>query len=296
MLTGMTQWLWQQATSWLTTEGPFDPSQLSDFERLSYEIRPGDIILVEGRSRLSEVIKTITQSSWTHAGLYIGKLHDIDSPALRDKLGHYYQGDPSAQLLVEAILGMGTIVRPLTFYQRDHLRICRPSGLSRHDAQNVIGYCINKLGTDYDIRQLLDLARFMFPYGVLPRRWRSSLFEHNAGAPTKTVCSTMLAEAFNSVHFPILPFIRKDVDGNARLYKRNPRLFSPKDFDYSPYFDIIKYPFYGIEDIAMYRQLPWDPQGMICNDENECYIPVPAPSKQPPQEEEDSNSKQAGAA
>ena len=296
MLTGMTQWLWQQATSWLTTEGPFDPSQLSDFERLSYEIRPGDIILVEGRSRLSEVIKTITQSSWTHAGLYIGKLHDIDSPALRDKLGHYYQGDPSAQLLVEAILGMGTIVRPLTFYQRDHLRICRPSGLSRHDAQKVIGYCINKLGTDYDIRQLLDLARFMFPYGVLPRRWRSSLFEHNAGAPTKTVCSTMLAEAFNSVHFPILPFIRKDVDGNARLYKRNPRLFSPKDFDYSPYFDIIKYPFYGIEDIAMYRQLPWDPQGMICNDENECYIPVPAPSKQPPQEEEDSNSKQAGAA
>ena len=28
-----------------------------------------------------------------------------------------------------------------------------------------------QLGTDYDVRQLLDLARFMFPYSFLHRRW-----------------------------------------------------------------------------------------------------------------------------
>lgn len=259
-------WLWEITTEWLTKDKQSGETPFCDFERLSYEVRPCDVLLVEGRSRVSEIIKIVTQSSWTHTALYIGRLHDIDSPALRERISRFYKGDASAQLVIEALLGRGTVVTPLTFYKDFHLRICRPTHISRQDAQQVISVAVQRLGTGYDVRQLLDLARFMFPYGLLPRHWRSSLFAHNAGDPTRCICSTMMVEAFQSVHYPVLPVVRQAKSGDTKLYKRNPRLHSPKDFDYSPYFDIIKYPFMGAENLAIYRQLPWSADGMVLND------------------------------
>ncbi len=251
------RWLWAKATAYLNYERPPPEVPIIDFERLSYELRPGDVVLVEGRTRLSEVIKTITQSNWTHAALYVGRLHDIDSPALRERVMRHHHGDAGAQLLIEALLGHGTIVTPLSHYQRDHLRICRPTSISRQDAQQVIASAIQRIGHDYDVRQLLDLARFMLPYGIIPRRWRSSLFEHHAGVNTRCTCSTMLVEAFESVNYPVLPMLQREITGKARMYRRNPRLYTPKDFDFSPYFDIIKHPFMGDNEAAGYRRLPW---------------------------------------
>ena len=265
--------IWDKVVHWLTHDFATPQAALSNFERLRYEIRPGDVILVEGRSHVSEIIKTITLSNWTHSALYIGRLHDIEDPALRAHIQRFYKGDAGEQLIIEAMLGQGTIVDTLSKYRGDHLRICRPNGITHADAQKVLAYAGNQLGTDYNVRQLLDLARFMFPYGILPRRWRSSLFEHNAGAPTRTVCSTMMAEAFASVHFPILPILQYDEDGNLTLYKRNTRLITPKDFDYSPYFDVIKYPIFDFDELSVYRKLPWNKEGLMCNDANDCFIP-----------------------
>ncbi len=273
-------------THWLTKE-PSDETgnaYLYDFERLSYELRPGDVILVEGRSRVSNVIKLISQSPWTHSALYIGRPYELE-PGLRAVLCEHYDGPPDEQLIVEALLGEGTVVYTLSKYRHDHLRICRPKGLTPADAKRVIGFAVRKLGVAYDVRQLLDLARFIFPYAVVPRRWRSSLFVHNAGAQARTVCSTMLAEAFNSIDFPVMPFVDKERDG-FRLYKRNPRLLTPKDFDYSPYFDIIKYPFFGLDDLTVYRQLPWNTTHLYCNDLDDCLphaaaVPVEAADAPP---------------
>jgi hypothetical protein len=267
------QWLGTHITQWLTAERGRSSLLQCDFDRLSFEIRPGDVLLQEGRSRVSEVIKTITQSQWTHAALYIGRLHDIEDEATREHVSWFHDGDPNEQLVIEALLGKGTIISPLKEYARDHVRICRPHGLSRQDANRVVNYSVKHLGRGYDVRQLLDLARFLFPYGFLPRRWRSSLFEHNVGLPTRTVCSTMIAAAFTAVHFPILPVMHRRVDGTLTMYKRNTSLYVPKDFDTSPYFEIIKYPLLGLDDLAVYRQLPWDTEGVVCNAENECFIP-----------------------
>jgi len=266
------KWLVDKIINWLNYEDEPSGVPPCDFDRLRFEIRPCDVLLVEGRSRVSEVIKTVTQSPWTHSALYIGRIIEIEDPNLREHISWLYDGDPHDQLIIEPLLGEGTIVSPLHRYAKDHLRICRPQGLSRQDAQRVIKHCAQYLGHDYDVRQILDLARFLFPYALLPRRWRSSLFEHNMGETTKTVCSTMIASAFTSVHYPILPVIQKDQMG-YRLYKRNIRLATPSDFDYSPYFEIIKYPILGLNDLAIYRQLPWDTEGVICNDENDCYLP-----------------------
>lgn len=264
-------WLWDRLSDWLVKDGPPNSVPLCDFNRLTYELRPGDVVLVEGRSRVSEVIKLITQSSWTHSALYIGRIYDLEDPALRALVRRHYHGDPNERLLLEALLGEGTVVVPVSKYRQDHLRICRPNGLSPEDARRVIAHCVSRLGSDYDVRQLLDLARFFFPWSILPRRWRSSLFQHNAGAPTRNVCSSLIAEAFNRVEFPILPFIDRGDDGTLRFFKRNPRLFTPKDFDYSPYFSIIKYPFLGVDELGLYRKLPWADDAQVYNDDTEAF-------------------------
>lgn len=261
--------IWEKVVGWLTHEHDDQQLPLSDFDRMRYEIRPGDVILVEGRSRVSDIIKTITLSCWTHSALYIGRLHNIDDAELREYLQRFYKGEPNDQLIIESQLGEGTIVENIDKYRQSHVRICRPTNLTRQDAQSVISYAIHQLGTYYNVRQILDLARFLFPYGILPKRWRSSLFEHNPGAPTYTVCSSMLAEAFSSVHFPILPVLHRDDDGNLKIFKRNTKLITPKDFDYSPYFDVIKYPILDFDELSIYRKMPWDRDGVIFNDEQE---------------------------
>ena len=130
--------LWQWTTDWLTADADPQVVLLCDFQRLSSELKPGDVLLVEGRSRVAQSIKLITQSAWTHAALYVGRLHDIEAPGLRNLMVQYYQRDHSEQLLVETVLGEGTRVSPLSKYRHDHLRLCRPEGLSAADAQMVI--------------------------------------------------------------------------------------------------------------------------------------------------------------
>ena len=44
----------------------------NDLAELKRQIRKGDVILVEGNERISEVIKYLTQSSWSHSALYVG--------------------------------------------------------------------------------------------------------------------------------------------------------------------------------------------------------------------------------
>jgi hypothetical protein len=264
--------VWDKAVGWLTYEGDNPKIPLSDFEKLRYELRPGDVLLVEGRSNVSDIIKAVTQSIWTHSFLYIGRLHDIDDPDMRRRIEKFCQCPPDEQLIIESLLGHGTIINCLDKYRCEHLRICRPKGLTRKDAQQVINYAAGQLGTDYNVRYIMDLARFMFPYWWIPKRWVSTLFEHNAGRPTKTVCSVMMAEAFASVHFPIRPVLHQDERGNLTLYRRNTRMITPSDFDHSPYFEIIKYPLLDLDDLAVYRKLPRDRSGVHCNVKGDAAI------------------------
>ena len=76
----------------------------------------------------------------------------------------------------------------------------------------------------------------------------------------------MIASAFTSIKFPILPLIREDKNHQLEMIHRNPRLFTPSDFDYSPYFSIIKYPIFPLSGHGPYRDLPWH-EGLISHDE-----------------------------
>src|SRR6476619_4315593 len=100
----------------------------SDPEALRAALWPGDVLLVEGNNHISGVIKYLTQSTWSHAALYVGPIGERTTE----------HGEPL--VLVEANIGQGVVAAPLSKYARSHTRICRPIGLTADDRARVCAY------------------------------------------------------------------------------------------------------------------------------------------------------------
>ena len=94
----------------------------------------------------------------------------------------------------------------------------------------------------------------------VPQRWRRKLLSIGSGDPTRAICSTLIAEAFQSVGYPVLPKIvdektgAETENGGAAWTVRHHSLFTPRDFDLSPYFATIKP---TIEDGFDYKAFNW---------------------------------------
>ncbi|MGA3306201.1 MAG: YiiX/YebB-like N1pC/P60 family cysteine hydrolase, partial [Stellaceae bacterium] len=173
--------------------GRYAPFFAPDIAVLRRALKPGDVLLVEGNTRLSAIIKYLTQSTWSHTALYIGDALGPDAAG----------GEP--KVLLEAEATPGVIVVPLSKYASFHTRICRPVGLSAEDVKKVIGYAVARIGMQYDNKQIVDLARYLFPYPPVPVSLRRRMLAIGSGDPTKAICSVLIAQAFASVHYPILP-------------------------------------------------------------------------------------------
>lgn len=247
----------EKISAWFMQQEPARRKYLCDFAKICKKIHRADVLLIDGRSRASKIIKQVTQSPWSHAVLYIGHLRDIRDKALHDALKKKFGSNPNQQFVIETEIGKGTVISPIEIYKNDHIRILRPKWLTHDDAERVIAYALSTLGRRYNLRQLLDLARFLLPWGILPRKWRSSLFQRHALQPTEDICSSMIAEAFQSVRYPILPMIQEGDKSQLELVQRNPRLYTPSDFDYSPFFSVIKYPIFPLSGKKGYANLPW---------------------------------------
>ena len=221
---------------------------LSDFNRLIHKVEICDVVLVEGRSRSSRAISLVTRSIWTHSALYIGTLDEQPDDVKMALLKCNPTLTGEHPLIIESNMGEGVVVSELCRYKCDHLRVCRPKGITAEQKQLVVAYVVSGLGLPYDNQQIFDLARFFFPWWILPRKWQSSLFRHNVQEPTKHSCSLLIAKAFISAKFPILPVLEKSTFGDYfEAIMRNPKLFVPADFDYSPFFEIVKYPIIDLD-------------------------------------------------
>jgi hypothetical protein len=200
------------------------PELTRDFDALRATIRTGDVLLVEGRAQISTAIKYLTQSTWSHAALYVGG------------------GD-----LVEVTLEDGCQRVPLEKYASHNTRICRAAGLSEDERAAVAQFMVARIGLTYDLRNILDLARYLLPTPPVPIRWRRRMLALGSGDPTRAICSSLIAQAFQSVAYPILPDIRTTrAMGASRATRRevwhirHHSLYVPRDFDISPYFAVIK--------------------------------------------------------
>lgn len=199
-------------------------------EILAATLRKGDVLLVEGSNRISIAVKYLTQSTWSHAALYVGDDHSAPEEAL-----------------VEADVLEGIRYVGLNEYWLQHTRICRPIGLSAEEIDKVARYLRSRIGHQYDLKNIIDLARYLIQTPPVPSRWKRRMLALGSGDPTRAICSSLIAQAFQSIHYPILPdseMVKSD-DPNCRdcydeiLHIRHHRLFAPRDFDISPYFQII---------------------------------------------------------
>lgn len=152
------------------------------------EFKPADVILVEGDRRVSTAIKYLTQSTWSHAAIYVGPSHEKDE-----------------HVLLEADVELGVITLPLNKYDHLNTRVCRPLGLSDEQRLAVVQHVRARLGHKYDLKNIVDLARFLWPMPPVPSSMRRKMITLGSGDPTRAICSTLIAEAFYSINFPILP-------------------------------------------------------------------------------------------
>ncbi|MBI3770946.1 MAG: lipo-like protein [Deltaproteobacteria bacterium] len=261
------------ATGLLTKPlGRYQRRTPNDLASLRRHIKKGDVILVEGDQRVSEVIKYLTQSSWSHSALYVGDELWRRNPAARSALRAQF-GDDAQHLIVEAIVEEGVVASGLAKYIDFNMRVCRPYNLRREDLHTVLDEVIGQIGCRYDVRNLVDLMRYFLPVSLVPRALRRNALEFGSGIPTQVICSTLLARAFDRVRYPILPQVTPiDEPEQPRglidwvrgrplqpygLFQMAPiTLTTPRDFDISPYFEVIK--FNIIADMQFdYRRIRW---------------------------------------
>lgn len=215
----------------------YEPFAVSTPESLESVLQVADVILVEGNQRFSTAVKYLTQSTWSHAAIYVGHT---------DGLSGLVDGAPS---IIEADLKNGVVAAPLSKYAEFNTRICRPFGLDDDARQEIVRFMINSIGMNYDLKNVVDLARYLIPTPPVPNRWRRNMLALGSGDPTRVICSTRIAQAFQSVGYPILPLVEQLTEKECEkcretvreiLQIRHHSLFTPRDFDVSPYFEVIK--------------------------------------------------------
>lgn len=207
----------------------------NDMARLSREIRKGDVILVDGKLRISRLIKHTTQSPWSHSALYVGDELLRRGGRLRETVLARF-GAGADRLLIEALLEDGVVAVSLDKYADHNIRVCRASRIEPAALGRVMDSVIADLGKPYDSRNLLDLALILLSpikLGFLKTRTAATCLGHCTGRDV--ICSGMIAKAFHTAGYPVLP----PTVPPAGI--RHHSQILPRDFDLSPNFHVVAF-------------------------------------------------------
>ena len=205
------------------------PMVTTDVEELASLLRPGDVLLVEGKTRFAALVKYLTQSTWSHVAMYVGPLGDGPDPIC----------------IVEADIEGGVRGISLSEFRDMRVRVVRASGLTEVESAEVARRVASRMGQAYDLDCAVELARSLWPLNRGADRPRS-----DSAAPIpdtdRAICSTLLAQAFEEIGYPILPpATRAAVDLSLGLTTK-PALarpvHTPRDFDLSPFFAVVTQP------------------------------------------------------
>jgi len=179
-------------------------------------------------------------------------------PELRLKLAEEY-GEEANYMVIEALVQSGVVLTPLAKYRDFNIRICRPFRLSESDLRIVMDEALAHVGREYDCQERAR-PRSLLPAGKPGAgALRRTALRFGSGDPTRAICSSMIAECFDRVRFPIVPKIEPLPEGYptvhdpprrfGKLISRparpspglyhmiSPSLVTPRDFDLSPYFE-----------------------------------------------------------
>ena len=209
----------------------YEPFTPSDPDALRAALQPGDVLLVEGNNHISGVIKYLTQSTWSHAALYVGPIGDRATA----------DGEPL--VLVEANIGQGVVGAPLSKYARyphPHLPADRPD---RRRLRARLRLC----GRAHRLR--LRPQEHHRPDALsVPAAGAAALAPAHDGARLRPSDAHHLlgADRAGLRDACAIRSCRRSRGWRARrrareiLEIRHSSLYAPRDFDISPYFEVVK--------------------------------------------------------
>lgn len=211
----------------------------NNIEGLKEAIKPGDVLLVSGISRLSNIIKIVTKSHWSHSTLYIGEGKILEA----DNIIYTKNG-------LEKIERSVVIENPIEKYQKYNIRVKRPHQLTEEDLSIILNEAKKYLGKDYDRKNLYN-----FLLGFLG--FKKFDYRKSMGSEGSYTCSALIANLFQSVKYPILPEVVIFEDGKRLVVNKNYTHISPGDFDLasSQFWQTIS--FQGIGKSSHYKDIPW---------------------------------------
>jgi uncharacterized protein YycO len=166
-------------------------------------LRPGDVLLTEGNTRVAALVRRLTLSPWAHVSLYVGPLE---------------AGDDS-RCIVEADISAGVRAVPLSEFKGQRARIVRPLGLNETDRQHLADWLVGHIGDPYDLAHAWALGRWFLK---LPAR---RTMVHDA---KRFICSSLLVQAFL--------FIGHSIATSEARY------VVPRDFEYAAGFEVVMAP------------------------------------------------------
>ncbi len=135
----------------------YEQRAYNNLSKLYEIIQPGDVVLVEGRSEMSRLIKLFSSSHWSHVAMYVGNALTSSDHKGRDSYLKRY-GQNAEHMLVEAFSGKGVIATPLKKYKNYNIRLCRPYGILDTDLSKVLDKVTGRLGMHYDDQNITAIA------------------------------------------------------------------------------------------------------------------------------------------
>ena len=269
-------WITDRVTRFLDAPvGHYEQHHPNDLDVLKRRARKGDVLLVDGNLRMSVLIKYLTHSPWSHAALYVGDELLRRGGALRALAEEHFGGE-AEHVVVEALME-GVVASPLSKYADHNVRLCRPQRLLPKHLERILDGAIESIGWRYDLRNVIDLALHLGRAALLPPRRRKRALRFGSGAERSVICSSLLGHLFADVGFPVLPQVsypdapggferasrlpllsvwsRRGEARDGGLSGRHPTLLMPRDFDLSPFFEIVKV---GAPEVLDYERVGWE--------------------------------------
>jgi len=177
----------------------------------------GDVLLSHGSTRFAALVRGITQSPWSHVSMYVGPLED----------------GPDPLCIVEADIAAGVRSIRLSELNALQVRVLRPVGLNDMDRCRLADWVVSQIGSEYDLAHALGLGQYLLRL-PLPIRLRSAP-DAVGHSTTRFICSSLLAQAFALVGYPIPPDQMR-VSLTATMHHRN---VIPGDFERAPVFVVV---------------------------------------------------------
>lgn len=192
-------------------------SSTTDPLTLSSVLLPGDVLLSDGNTRGAAIVRRITGSPWSHVSMYVGPLEE----------------EPDSRCIVEADVAAGVRAVRLSDLKGLHVRVLRPTGLDDLARRRLADWVTSRIGGDYDLAHAWMLATKLLRL-PLGRRQRPSA--SMAESATRFICSSLLAQAFMLVGYPIVPVLIGLRETGAAAH----RYVTPQDFQSASVFQVVK--------------------------------------------------------